>query len=160
MQSEANEKYPDDESMIISRDASSTATMSFFPSERVRMLTASERMISVTATDADIAHRQNARRIAGIFRRFDTARAAREITSKSESGKKSGYREDTVIPGSDANDEERESTAEASAEHSFPNRLAAEGNGSSSENGTSRYISSVTSGMKSVFASGAANEMY
>ena len=117
-------------------------------------------MISVTATDADIAHRQNARRVAGIFRCFDTARAARAITSKRERGKKNGYREDTVIPGSAANDDERESTAEASTEHSFPNRLAAVGKGSSSENGTSRYISSVTSGMKSVFASGAAKEMY
>ena len=55
MQSEANEKYPEDASMSISCDASSTAMMSFFPSERVRMLTVSERMISETATDADIA---------------------------------------------------------------------------------------------------------
>ena len=65
-----------------------------------------------------------------------------------------------MIPGRDANDDESESTAEASAEHSFPNMLAAEGNGSSIENGTSRYMSSVTSGIKSVFASGAAKEMY
>ena len=76
--------------MSKSRDSSSTATMSFFPSDRVRMLTVSERMISETATDADIAHRQNARRSAGIFFRFDTARAARTITSKRESGKKNG----------------------------------------------------------------------